>query len=162
MNELTCTSDEIIDALECSMLLAGDLIEFPLIHRFTPGVYSREIFMPKGSIATSKVHATEHQYVVLSGTSRVYIDGVGIKTLRAGDTGVTVPGTRRALYMEEDSRWIAFHPLDEAEMLAKEMGYSDEEMIALIEDRIIERREIPGMDGLTLNDIYVELLEGGQ
>lgn len=74
-------------------------------------MYSREIFMPAGSIITSKIHKTEHQYVVLSGRCRVYnTEDDSFVELSAGHIGVTKPGTRRVLLMLEDTRWVTFHP----------------------------------------------------
>lgn len=161
--EIQCTNDEVLDALEGSFLMSENLIEFEVKHSFTPGMYIREIFMPKGSLLTSKIHNTEHPFVVLSGSARVYLDGIGVETLRGGHSGVTKAGTRRALYIEEDCRWVTFHPLDDCEKLARDLGFADEELISLIEHRIIDEREIPESGGLTANGIYKELLaEGGQ
>ena len=57
-----------IDELEAGMLqFPEQLIDLPVTHRFTPGLYSREIFMPKGTFVTSKIHKTEHPLVILSG-----------------------------------------------------------------------------------------------
>jgi hypothetical protein len=53
-----------IDDLEGAML-AGIQVEMPVIHRQTPGLYSREIHIPAGTLLTSAVHKT------LPGTRRV-------------------------------------------------------------------------------------------
>ena len=107
--------DERIDRLEAVMLASGEPVELPLTHRFTPGLYAREIFMPAGTLLTSRIHNTAHPYVVLSGRARVFIDGVGVQDLQAGHVGITQPGTRRVLYIVEDCRWVTFHPLAEGE-----------------------------------------------
>ena len=75
-------------------------VECPLVHRFTPGLYTREIFMPAGTAIVSRIHKTEHPYVVLT----------------AGAVGITKPGTRRVLYVTEDCRWLTFHPTTETDM----------------------------------------------
>lgn len=137
-----------LDALERQMLAIGAPVELPVIHRFTPGLYAREIFMPAGTLLTSRVHNTEHPYVVISGVARVYIPGVGLQRLEAGHVGITKAGTRRLLFIEEDCRWITFHPLVE--------GESGEEHLAAIEARIIERREL--RDGKTAFELHSELL----
>lgn len=90
--------------------------ECPVQHRFTPGLYAREIFMPAGAMVVSRVHKTEHPYVVLSGRALVYVEGIGVADLRAGHVGITTPGTRRVLYMVEDTRWITFHPTPETDL----------------------------------------------
>jgi hypothetical protein len=49
-----------IDLLEMAMLETCAVIELPIVHRFTPGLYIREIFMPAGALVTSKIHKTEY------------------------------------------------------------------------------------------------------
>ena len=58
--------DEVIDQLE-AVLFNCPQIDCPLVHRFTPGMYIREIFMPAGTMLTSMIHKTEHPYVVSQG-----------------------------------------------------------------------------------------------
>ena len=67
--------DERIDRLEAVMLASGEPVELPLTHRFTPGLYAREIFMPAGTLLTSRIHNTAHPYVVLSGRAVTTIQG---------------------------------------------------------------------------------------
>lgn len=112
--------------LACSQL---PQIDCPLTHKFTPGLYFREIFMPQGSLVVSKVHKTEHPFVILSGAVRVWTDESGILEFRAPYVGVTKAGTRRVLYITEDCRWITFHPTKETDLKK-------------IEDQIIEPRDV--------------------
>lgn len=132
-----------IDALEQRMLSAAPVVYLPLIHRFTPGLYIREIFMPAGTLLTSKIHRQEHPYVVLSGRVSVWIPGVGVQTFTGGHVGITKPGTRRVLYIHEDTRWITFHPSGETDL-------------EKIEAELIEPRELE--DGTRLADVYQQLL----
>ncbi len=148
-----------LDALEVAMLAGGlgEVVDMPLVHRFTPGLYAREIFMRAGTLATSKIHTTEHPYVVISGRASVFIPGEGVVVhIEAPHVGITKPGTRRLLYMHEDTRWITFHPLSAEEREAQKRGAPDEELLTMLEARIIERRELS--DGSTINDHYRELL----
>lgn len=145
----TVSTDQQLDCLERELLRDLPAVEFKVEHRFTPGLYGREIFMPAGSLLTSKVHKTRHQYAILTGVARVFIDGKGVEELRAPHVGITEPGTRRLLYIVEDCRWITFHPIE-----ADEDGDVDK-----IEARIIERRELP--DGSTNHDLYLEALRTG-
>jgi quercetin dioxygenase-like cupin family protein len=82
----------------------------PVTNRFTPGLYSREILMPAGTVIVSRVHKTEHQYCVLSGKVAVATPDGRTEILRAGHVGITHPGTRRVLWTLEDTRWVTFHP----------------------------------------------------
>ena len=90
--------------------------EFPLTHRFTPGLYAREIFMPAGSLVVSRVHKTEHPYVVLSGRVRVWTEEGGVVEISGPHVGITKPGTRRVVFILEDCRWITFHPTTETDL----------------------------------------------
>jgi len=144
--------DERLDVLEKAML-ASDAppVELPVTHRFTPGLYAREIFMPAGTLLTSRIHKTEHPYVVISGKAAVYIEGSGVEHVEAPHVGVTKPGTRRLLYILEDCRWITFHPL------VGDEGEQGEDDLDKIEARIIERRELE--DGKTAFEFYSAALK---
>lgn len=119
-----------IDELELLMMENFQTVDCPVTHRFTEGMYVREIFMPKGALITSKIHKTQHQYFVLKGKCTVWIDGVEHK-IEAPYIGITEPGTRRVLYIEEDCIWATSHP------------NTDNETVEQIEDRIIEKHDNP-------------------
>ena len=102
--------------------------ECPVVHRFTPGLYIREILMPKGTLITSKIHLTEHPYVISKGVVCVFIEGVGWKKYAAPFTGITKPYTRRILFIEEDTIWTTFHATDETDL-------------AKLEEQLILRRD---------------------
>lgn len=125
------TINEKIDELEAAMVDNFPLIDCPLIHRFTDGLYTREIFMPKGSFITSKIHKTQHQFCVLKGAVSVWIDEGEEQYIEAPYVGITEPGTRRVLYVWEDCIWITSHPNPNNENLEQ------------IEERIIEKHDNP-------------------
>ena len=77
--DLQRNADTDIDNLEKMMLSDGELIEFPLKHTFVEGLYIREIFMPTDSFLTSRIHNTEHPFMVLEGRARVYSSLVGFE-----------------------------------------------------------------------------------
>lgn len=119
-----------IDALEVAMLDRFNKIDCPLAHTFMPGLYMREIFMPKGSKVTSKIHKHRHPYFVLKGTVRVWIDGMGWQLIKAPFKGITEPGTRRVLDVLEDTIWVTVHS-----------NPDDTEDLSIIEERLIETHE---------------------
>jgi len=102
--------------------------ECPVVHRFTPGLYIREILMRKGTLITSKIHLTEHPYVISAGMVDVFIEGVGWKRYAAPYTGITKPYTRRILYIHEDTIWTTFHATEETDL-------------AKLEEQLILRRD---------------------
>jgi hypothetical protein len=89
-----------IDRFESALLAAGgerrvggvnDI--FPLIHRFVPGMYCREIFMPAGSVMTTMIHMYEHFAFILTGKARVVSEQGGDEIIEAPAIIVTKPGT---------------------------------------------------------------------
>lgn len=91
-------------------------IDCPLIHEFVPHMYIRTISMPKDSLIVSKIHKTEHPYVITKGKVSVWIDGVGVKTFTAPHRGITKAGTRRILYVHEECEWSTFHVTEKKDL----------------------------------------------
>lgn len=105
-----------IDELELAMQSLPP-VECPLLHLRTPGMYTRQIFMPAGSLVTSKIHRTTHPFVVSLGKVSVYSENNGEEILEAPYTGITTPGTRRVLYCHTDVIWTTFHVADDTETI---------------------------------------------
>ena len=103
---------ERVAALEAAIRArpAADLItELPVRHHIANGVYVRELFIPKGTVGTGRIHNHDH-VVILIGDISVY-DGAGGGAQRF--TGVNVftsaRGAKRAAYAHEDTRFITAH-----------------------------------------------------
>ncbi len=115
--------------------------------------------MPAGSLITSKIHKTEHPYIVSYGKVAVSIDGDDWNEITAPYTGITIPGTRRVLYIIEDCIWTTFHRIDD--MKSEYNNLNDEEkekIVEKIEENILE----PHLNYLTGTDIkheYIKSLE---
>jgi len=150
-------NDEIVDNIEAAMMQFPDeLIDGPLVHKFTDGMYIREIFMPAGSLWTSKIHKTEHPYVVSYGKAAVSIDAQEWYEITAPYTGITNPGTRRVLFILEDCIWTTFHRIDG--MKSEFNNLSEEEInkiVEEIEDKILE----PHINQITGTDVGKEYKE---
>jgi quercetin dioxygenase-like cupin family protein len=123
-------------------------VDCPLTHRFTPGMYTREIFMPKGTFIVSKIHKTEHPFVVLTGKARVWIEGEGVKVITAPHVGFTKPGTRRVLLILEDCRWLTFHRTDkttvdevEPEVIYQRFSNVEQEVIEQLKEEEDDKRK---------------------
>lgn len=121
--------NQAIDELE-SVIITYPEVECPLIHRFTPGMYIREIFMPAGTLLTSKIHKTEHPFVISKGKVSVWTEEDNVVVIEAPYCGITKPGTRRILFIHEDAVWTTFHATDKK---------TPEE----VEDDIIEKHDNP-------------------
>lgn len=84
-------------------------VECPLVHRFSDGMYIREIHMPAGIIVTSRTHKTQHPFVISKGVVEVIREDGSRETLQAPHTGITEAGTRRILLVHSDTVWSTFH-----------------------------------------------------
>ncbi len=87
----------------------------PLKHVFTPGLYTRQILMPAGTLLTSRIHLFEHPFIISAGVVSVWGDERGWETLQAPYLGVTKPATRRVLYIHQDTIWTTFHVTNETD-----------------------------------------------
>ena len=115
-----CLFEEGLSKLPGAMF--GDC--FPLKHTFATGLYIREITMPKGALLTSKIHKVTHPYFVLNGDVSV-ITEKGMMRIRAPYSGITLAGTKRVLYVHEETVWVTVHKTDE-----KDLEKIEEEIIA--------------------------------
>ncbi len=87
----------------------------PLKHSFGDGCYIREIFMPAGELIVSKIHKKLHPFFVLKGHLSILTED-GMQTIKAPYSGITKPGTKRILYMHEDTVFITVHVTDKTEL----------------------------------------------
>lgn len=92
-------------------------LDVPPVHRFADGVYSRELLMPKGSLWVSKIHKKQHFAVMVYGDTTVYTEREGKQRLTGYHLMRTEPGTKRALYMHEDTLWVTFHPTQNTDLV---------------------------------------------
>lgn len=84
-------------------------------HHFAPGVYMRELRIPKGAILTGKIHRTAHLNILAKGEISVMTEH-GIKRLVAPCVIESSPGIKRAGYAHEDTVWICVHPTTETDL----------------------------------------------
>jgi hypothetical protein len=145
MTEVVNSVNGLIDKLELAML-NHEPIDCPVKHTFVPGMYIREIFMPKGkegkdNWVTSMVHNTEHPYFVLKGEVEVYSENDGVQHLKTGDSGITTPNTRRVLLIIEDTVWVTCHPTN---IVPKDdSDESKEEAANLVGEQILQKYTNP-------------------
>lgn len=115
-----------IQALEAAILAQPErLIEFPLKHYFAPGLYLREMTMPKGAVLTGKIHKTEHYCILAQGEVSVGTEE-GMKRLKAPAVVHSMPGTKRALYAHDEAVWVNVHhnPTNEQDLERIESLYT--------------------------------------
>ena len=105
-----------IEQVEAKMLNLPQ-VEMPLTHIFAPGIYWREMLIPKGTFAIGHQHKTEHLNVILSGKLRVLVDG-RVEELIAPMVFKSGAGVRKMAFALEDTRMVNIHhnPTNEQDM----------------------------------------------
>ena len=84
----------------------------PLKHHIKDGIYTREIFMPKGMVVVSFIHKTNHPSFFMSGEMSIITDKAEVKRIKAQMVLQTEMGTQRIAYMHEDCVWACVYRTD--------------------------------------------------
>jgi len=114
---------EQIDRLEC-LILAGEQVETPMKHYFSPGLYAREMFIPAGTVLTGAVHKLEH-LALFVGDITVWTEG-GMARLTGHHTFVSKPGAKRVGFAHADTWCTGFFPTDKTDILEIEADLTDD------------------------------------
>tara|TARA_A200000159_G_scaffold83608_1_gene77336 strand:- start:20 stop:484 length:465 start_codon:yes stop_codon:yes gene_type:complete len=103
-----------------------DVVDGGLEHQFINGLYVRMVRLPAGMTFTTKIHKKKHPFFLMSGRCRVITDK-GFEIMEGPMMGVTEPGTKRLMYIEEEVVWYTVHRTDktnpqdvEDEVIAKD------------------------------------------
>jgi len=83
-------------------------LDIPVTHRYSGGIYAREITIPKDTLLTGRIYKDDHMDIMISGDVTVSGDD-GIKRLTGFNIFEGKRGKKRAGYTHEDTRWITFH-----------------------------------------------------
>ena len=110
------TKDERIDRLEASILKELKPVPMSVVNHFSKGVYARELFIPKGSVITGKIHKFENLNIMSKGVLSILMDDGSVRMVNAPYTVVSPPGTRRVAYAHEDTIWTTIHGTDERDV----------------------------------------------
>lgn len=111
--QLATSMQEKVKALE-EVLLEVPQVDCPVRHHFAPGIYAREITIPKGTVLTGAVHKTQNLAVLSSGKLQLVTDD-GTTIISAPHILTVMPGMKNAAYALEDSVWTNFFPTEETD-----------------------------------------------
>lgn len=109
------------------------LDQLPLKHHFSPGVYTREIFIPRGVCVVGAIHRHAHMNIIAAGTCAVFTEFAGTERLVAPHTFVSKVGTKRIVLAIEDTIWLTVHE------------NADNEIDT---DKLVDRLTVPTYDAL--------------
>lgn len=115
-NDATPYTREQILALEEAIKTLPQIDPEPLTrHHFAPGIYTRELFIPEGTILTGKIHRHEIMNVLVSGTLKVTTDE-GIQLLTGPLIFNSKAGTKKAAVTLTDVIWLNIHPTESTDL----------------------------------------------
>lgn len=89
-------------------------LELPVKHYFSHGVYARELFIPKDTLLTGKIHRYQQINILSKGDISVLTED-GVLRVQAPFTVVSPPGTKRLAYAHEDCVWTTILPTNETD-----------------------------------------------
>lgn len=92
----------------CELKMSEAPLILEPVHKFAPGIYRRELFVPAGAFITSKVHLTRHFFELISGVMDVATQD-GIMRMVAPYDCITEPGTRKIAFVLEDALMVTYH-----------------------------------------------------
>lgn len=103
-----------VDDLE-KTLLKADQVDCPVIHRFGPGVYIREVTLPAGTLAIGHRHKFAHINIVLKGTVLVLNDNGTTSEVVAPYVYTSQPG-RKVVFAKTEVVWQNIFSTDETDV----------------------------------------------
>tara|TARA_R110000787_G_scaffold161639_1_gene275033 strand:+ start:135 stop:674 length:540 start_codon:yes stop_codon:yes gene_type:complete len=84
----------------------------PVTHHLCNGLYTREVFMPKGALVVSFVHKQSHPSFFMEGDMSILLDTGEVQRIKAPMKVMTDIGTQRVGYMHEDCTWACVYRTD--------------------------------------------------
>lgn len=155
---LTTRTPAQIKALE-RKILALEQAEMPVIHRFSPGLYIREIAMPAGTVAIGHRQKAEHLNVLLKGRVRMVGANGQIDELVAPMFFVGQPGQKIG-YIVEDMVWQNIYATSETDIETLESMFIEKDEVWQ-EDVASRKRYVPLEVELDRMDYWRVLREFG-
>jgi hypothetical protein len=101
--------------LQDAMLAEPEQVECSVEHIFAPGLYARQMLIPKGTVIVGKIHKHAHVNTISKGRCSVMTE-FGPKEIAAPCTFVSEPGTKRVVVALEDVIWTTYHPTEETDL----------------------------------------------
>lgn len=103
-------------------LLQKEQVDCPVVHRFGPGIYIREVSIPAGTIAIGHHQNFKHVNIMLAGKVRMLHADGQTEILQAPFFSIGEPG-RKVGYIMEDMTWQNIYATDETDVEKLEAYY---------------------------------------
>ena len=134
-NVAICSRESILELQES--IKEFEQITPPVDHFFASGMYARQIYMNAGDIVVGKIHKHDHINTISQG--RVFVTTeFGKDEFVAPYTFVSKAGTKRAVFVVEDTIWTTYHATEstDLESIEKELIAPDFATLDLLELKI--------------------------
>lgn len=95
-------------------MLALPQVELQAVHHFAPGLYARELRIPKGTVLTGAIHKFANLNIMSAGDMTVLTEGGPVR-VKAPFTVVSPAGTKRVAYAHEDTVWTTVFASEETD-----------------------------------------------
>jgi hypothetical protein len=130
----------IVQLQDVMLGMESALDKFPVTHHFAPGVYAREMFLPADHTIIGKIHRHAHINIISKGRVKVSTEE-GSEEIDATEHPITftsLAGTKRAVYVIEDTIWTTIHVTNETDLekIEEEIIAESYDDLKLIEDNI--------------------------
>lgn len=122
-----------INELE-KLMVKEEQVDCPVTHRFGPGTYVREVFMPANTFAIGHEQKQTHLNVFIKGRVTVLNPDGTTSELKAPMTFIGQPG-RKIGYVHEDVIWQNIYATDEQDITKLEETYLNKSEDWLSSDR---------------------------
>lgn len=84
-------------------------------HTFSPGCYTRTMFIPKGTRIVGKIHRHAHTNIISVGAVQVLTEW-GVQEYEGFCIFVSEPGTKRVVHAVQDTVWSTVHLTNETDL----------------------------------------------
>ena len=113
--------DRSVERIE-QFMLSQEQVGCPVIHRYGPGIYIREVNIPAGTMAVGHHQNFEHMNVMLKGRVTMLNDDGSTTELAAPALFVGKPG-RKVGYIHEDVVWLNVYSTTEQDVAKLESTF---------------------------------------
>ena len=114
----------------------------PLKHNFEGGLYTRTMFMPKGSVIVSMIHRQQHPSFLLKGELSYLTDEGEVKRIKAPYTVFTQEGTQRVFYVHQESIWTCVYKTDATTVEEAELDIYADKYVELPQELINKTKKL--------------------
>jgi len=101
-----CSRNSILELQDC--IAECEQINPHVDHFFASGMYARQIYMAAGDLVVGKIHKHDHINTISQGRVLVTTE-FGKDEFVAPYTFVSKAGTKRAVFVLEDTIWTTYH-----------------------------------------------------